>query len=76
MTPSNSESASRFPVTNDYVSSDFLILASHMDDCQRSRGRFFGLHAALETLHAMASPRIVTSAALLVFCVLLLLALS
>ncbi|MHB1198124.1 MAG: hypothetical protein ACYCZ6_00900 [Polaromonas sp.] len=76
MTPSNAESVSRFPVTNDYVSSDFLILALHMDDCQRSRGRFFGLHAALETLHAMASPRIVTSAALLVFSVLLLLALS
>lgn len=76
MTTSNAESAIRFPVINEFVSSDFLALASHMDDCQRSRGRFFGLHAALETLHAMASPRIVTSAALLVFSVLLLLALS
>jgi hypothetical protein len=68
MTTSNPGAASRFAVTNQFVSSDFLALASHMNDCQRSRGRFFALRATLETLHAMASPRIVTTGALFVFC--------
>ena len=48
------------------VDSDFLALASHMNDCQRSRGRFFAARSALEWLHAAASARIVTSAALVI----------
>lgn len=55
-------------VSNDYVSSDFIALAAHMNDCQRSRGRFFALRAALESLHATASPRIVTTGAVFVCC--------
>jgi len=76
MTTSNTRTASRFPVINEFVSSDFQALASHMNDCQRSRGRFFVLRATLETLHALASPRIVTTGALFVFCGLGLLALA
>lgn len=76
MTTSNARTASRFPVINEFVSSDFQALASHMNDCQRSRGRFFVLRATLETLHALASPRIVTTGALFVFCGLGLLALA
>ncbi|MBK5206117.1 MAG: hypothetical protein JJD98_12140 [Polaromonas sp.] len=76
MTTSNAGTASCFPVINEFVSSDFQALASHMNDCQRSRGRFFVLRATLETLHALASPRIVTTGALFVFCGLGLLALA
>jgi hypothetical protein len=61
-------------VSNEYVSSDFMALASHMNDCQLSRGRFFALRAALESLHATASPRIVTTSALFVCCGVALLA--
>jgi hypothetical protein len=58
------------------VSSDFSALASHMNDCQRSRGRWFVLRATLESLHAMASPRIVTTVAVFAFCTLGLMALA
>jgi len=73
MTTSHAGATSRFPVANEFVSSDFLALASHMGDCQRSRERFFSLRASLETLHAVTSPRIVTSSALFVVCCVLLL---
>jgi len=76
MTSTNAGAARRFPVTNEFISSDFLALASHMNDCQRSRGRFFTLRASLETLHAVTSPRIVTSGALFVVCAVLLLAVA
>lgn len=61
-------------MSNEYVSSDFVALAAHMNDCQLSRGRFFALRAALESLHATASPRIVTTGALFVCCGVALLA--
>jgi len=54
-----------FSAANDFVSSDFSELASHMSACNRSHGRFFQLRATLESLHAVASPRIMTSAAVL-----------
>ena len=77
MTTSHAGATSRFPVANEFISSDFLALASHMNDCQRSRGRFFSLRASLETLQAVTSPRIVTSGALFVVCgVVLLLAMA
>ena len=76
MTTSKARTARRFPISNEFVSSDFQALALHMNDCQRSRGRFFVLRATLETLHALASPRIVTTGALFVFCGLGLLALA
>ena len=60
--------------SNKFVSSDFMALAAHMNDCALSRGRFFKLRAALESLHASASPRIVTTGAIFVCCGLALLA--
>lgn len=74
MTTSHAGATTRFSPANDYISSDFMDLASHMNDCHRSRGRFFNLRASLETLHAVLSRRIVTSGALLVICCALLLA--
>ena len=44
----------------DFVSSDTAALASHMDECAKSRGGFFGLHAALEFAHALLAPRMMT----------------
>lgn len=77
MTNPASGAASGFSaVDNNSVSSDFSALASHMNDCQRSRGRWFVLRAALESLHAMTSPRIVTSAAVFTLFALGLLALA
>jgi hypothetical protein len=78
MTTPASRAASGFPAINSSnpVSSDFSALATHMNACQRSRGRWFALRAALESLHAMASPRIVTTAAVFTFCALGLLALA
>lgn len=46
----------------DIVSSDFAGLATHLDTCNRSRGRFFALHATLEYMHSQLSPRIMTTA--------------
>ena len=68
MTPPHAEAANRCPLSSDFVSSDFMALASHMTDCQRSRGHFFTLRTTLETLHAVAAPRLVTTGAVLVVC--------
>ena len=64
MSTPHAEAVSRIPASHEFVSSDFMALAAHMNDCQRSRGRFFALRATLESLHAMSSRRIVTTAAL------------
>lgn len=74
MTTPAAQAARRLPAINDLVSSDFNALASHMDDCNRSRGRFFALRSNLETLHGAATLRIVTTGTLLVICSLGLLA--
>ena len=66
MTPSHAETSHRFPLSSEHVSSDFMALASHMTDCQRSRGHFFILRTTLEKLHAVIAPRLVTTAAVLV----------
>ena len=76
MTSSTAEAAGRFSACTDPVSSDFVALASHMSDCERSRGRFFLLRAGLESLHAATASRIVTTGALVIFCGLGLLALA
>lgn len=68
MNPSHTEATSRFALSNELVSSDFLALASHMTECQRSRGRFFTLRSGLESLHIMMAPRLVTTGAVLVVC--------
>jgi len=46
----------------DFVSSDTAALALHMSECAKTRSRFFGLHAALELVHALLTPRMVTAA--------------
>ncbi len=62
----HAEATASLPLSNQHVSSDFMALASHMTDCERSRGRFFALRTALETLHALTAPRLVTTGAVLV----------
>ncbi len=64
MTPSHADASHHFPLSNEHVSSDFMALASHMTDCQRSRGRFFTLRTILEKLHAVTTPRLVTTGVL------------
>jgi len=66
MIPTQAEAASHSLRRNACVAGDFTALASHMTDCQRSRGRFFALLATLETLHAVTAPRIVTTGAVCV----------
>lgn len=46
----------------DFVSSDMAALASHMNDCANSRGRFFGLQTAFESAHSLLFARLVTAA--------------
>ena len=74
-TPASGAANGFSPVDNP-VSTDFSALASHMNACQRSRGRWFTLRATLESLHDMTSPRIVTTAAVFAFCAFGLLALA
>ncbi len=66
MNPSHVQTAPRFSPNSEFVSSDFMALASHMTACQRSRGRFFTLRTALEKIHAVTAPRLVTTGAVLV----------
>lgn len=47
----------------DIVSSDFVGLATHLQTCNRSRGRLFAVRSTLELVHSRLSPRIVTTAA-------------
>lgn len=47
----------------DIVSSDFAALATHLHECNRSRGRFFALRSTLEFVHSQVCPRIVTTGA-------------
>lgn len=68
MTPPHAKAANRFALSSEHVSSDFMALASHMTDCQRSRGRFFTLCNTLETLHAFTAPRLVTTGVVLTAC--------
>jgi hypothetical protein len=56
------------PSFNDFVATDFLALQSHMNACQRAGGKLFRVRFLLETLHALAAPRIVTSGAVVLAC--------
>ena len=76
MSTAHARAAGPFSGIQDFVSSDFLDLASHMSACQRCRGRLFHLRARLESVHALVSTRIVTTAALFAVCALGLLALA
>lgn len=50
----------------DFVSTDRAELASHMESCASARGRFFALESALQSAHAVLTPRLVTVAAIAV----------
>lgn len=52
------------PGQADWVSTDAAELASHMNQCASSHGRFFFLHSAMASAHDLVTPRIVTVAAL------------
>lgn len=65
MPPSHFEAKNHFTLSSEHVSSDFMALATHMTDCQRSHGRFFTLRTTLERLHALTAPRLVTTGAVL-----------
>ena len=60
MTSLNSSSHLSNACHIDFVSTDAAAMASHMDDCASSRGRFFGLKSALESAHSMLFPRLIT----------------
>lgn len=47
-----------------FVSTDIAALASHMDACNQSQGRFFPLQSTGDTLRTLVSSRIVSTAAL------------
>lgn len=57
----------RAPLPEDrgtFVSSDMAALASHMDACKQSQGRFFSLRSGGDVLRALVSSRIVSTGAL------------
>lgn len=56
------------PAPDDLVSRDSDLLALHMRSCERARGRLFAWHSAVEVAHGIVSPRIFTSAAVVVLC--------
>ena len=51
-------------LSTDFVATDAADLASHMGHCAGSHSPFFPLHAALQSAHSVASPRIVTVSAI------------
>lgn len=62
--PSNA--SRRRPSPQDTVSSELDALAVHMRDCRR--GGLFKVHSALDRVHGIVQPRVVTTTAL--FCAL------
>jgi hypothetical protein len=48
-----------------FVSTDMAALASHMDACKQSQGRFFSLRSGGDVLRVLVSSRIVSTGALL-----------
>lgn len=46
--------------TADFVSTDAAALASHMRNCAYKKSRFFGLHVAMERMHSLIFPRLLT----------------
>ena len=55
-------------IHSDFVSTDAADLASHMDQCAHSRGRFFIFQTGLQSAHSALSPRIVTVALSVAVC--------
>ncbi|MDB5896706.1 MAG: hypothetical protein JWP22_1915 [Ramlibacter sp.] len=48
-----------------FVSTDVAALASHMNACKQSQGRFFSLRSGGDVLRVLVSSRIVSTGALL-----------
>lgn len=48
-----------------FVSTDTAALASHMDACKQSRGRFFSLRSGGDVVRVLVSSRIVSTGALI-----------
>jgi hypothetical protein len=48
-----------------FVSTDMAALASHMDSCKQSQGRFLSLRTGGDVLRVLVSSRIVSTGALL-----------
>lgn len=68
MSTAPTQAGTPFSAANEFVSTDFSALASHMSACHRAHGPFFRLRVAMETLHTMVSPRIMTTAAVFTAC--------
>jgi len=66
----------RPPPSGDIISSDFMALAAHLNTCNRSRGRWFGLRATLELMHSHACARLVTTGTLVALSGLFILAVA
>lgn len=62
------------PDNSDCVSTDAAALASHMNHCASSHSRFVFFHTAMESVHGVLSPRIVTVAALAALALVLIIA--
>jgi hypothetical protein len=63
-------------VSSDFVSSDFDALESHMRRCAQSRDGLESIRVVLELFHSVAAARIVTTAAVLGACALVLLSIA
>lgn len=50
--------------SDDFVSTDTAALASHMDACKQSRGRFFSLRSGGDVVRGLISSRIVSTGVL------------
>lgn len=59
---SNTRSTGSDFLPTDFVSTDAADLACHMSHCAGSHSPFFALHAALQSVHSVVSPRLVTVA--------------
>jgi len=60
----------------DAVSYNMSSLVTHVDQCQRDRSPWFGVQAMAEQIHALISPRLVTSGAVVAVCCLALISVA
>lgn len=54
----------------DLLSTDFAALATHMDACASSKGRFFKTRCAFESAHSIVRTRLITSASVFLMVVI------
>lgn len=60
----------------DAVTYTMSSLVTHVDQCERDRSPWFGLQTMAEQLHALISPRLVTSGAVVAVCFLALMSVA